>query len=79
MIRYFYRRGEILINKEMTILDIVEKYSCTQDIFHDLDEKTGVCLMCENLFCTLKEISFLYNLDEQKLIKNLEKAIEDKM
>ncbi|AEH43937.1 hypothetical protein Thein_0052 [Thermodesulfatator indicus DSM 15286] len=51
-----------------TLLDIVIKYPETQAFYRELGEKIGVCLLCEELFSTLLEISQKYGLSIEELL-----------
>ncbi len=64
-----------MINKKMTLLDIVDKYPFTQDVFHSYDDRAGVCILCENLFSTIEELALYYELDMEEIISRLEKEI----
>ncbi|OAG26951.1 hypothetical protein [Thermodesulfatator autotrophicus] len=50
-----------------TLLDIIIKYSEAQKFYRELGEKIGVCLLCEELFSTLLEISQKYGLPIDEL------------
>ena len=60
-----------LITPEMILLDIVEKYADSKDIFQKYDAAAGECILCYNLFEPLKNIIFKYNLDAEKLLSEL--------
>ncbi len=64
-----------MITKDMILLDIVEKHPITQDVFHKYDSILGSCIMCEQLFVSLEEMSEHYGLDIEKLLKELNAAI----
>ncbi|MEN6325918.1 MAG: hypothetical protein ABFD18_06895 [Syntrophomonas sp.] len=64
-----------MITKDMILLDIVEKHAITQDVFHQYDNIVGSCIMCEQLFVSLAEMSEHYGLDAEKLVKELNEAI----
>lgn len=66
----------VKIEKNSTILEIVEKYPKSQDFFRSHDEKIGKCLMCNHLFESLEEICKIYNLNLDNFIKDLEKNID---
>jgi hypothetical protein len=72
---YYYGERVIMIYKEMRVLDIVEKYPECQEVFHRYDEKVGACIMCEQLFNSLAEMSVFYGLEIENIISELEKAI----
>ncbi len=63
------------ITPEMTILDIVERFASTQDVFKKYDAVAGECLICYNLFEPLSLVISKYNLDGEKLLAELNAAI----
>jgi hypothetical protein len=65
------------IDPDMTILDIVSKYRGTETIFKKYDNKAGVCLCCEALFNSLKDIADKYGMNLEEIMTDLKKAIED--
>lgn len=65
------------IDPDLTILDIVSKYRETETIFKKYDEKAGVCLCCEDLFNSLKDIADKYCMNLEEIIADLQKVIED--
>lgn len=64
-----------MITKEMTILDIVEKYPKTEDLFKSYDELVGKCVLCNNLFDSLDNFTADNNIDLQDLISKIERLI----
>jgi len=60
-----------MFNKDTELLEIVEKYPITENFFHLFDKPLGHCILCENLFDTLENISTIYNFDLDKLIDYL--------
>ncbi len=50
----------------MEILDIVDAYPETEDVFRSYDAVACECIMCKNLFETVEELAKIYrlNLDE---------------
>ena len=67
------------IHPDMTILDIVSKYSETEAIFKKYDNKADVCLCCEALFDSLKDIADKYCLNLEEIMTDLRKVIEDNL
>lgn len=61
-----------MITNEMTILDIVEKYPKTEDLFKSYDELVGKCVLCNNLFDSLDNFAADNNIDLQDLINKIE-------
>ncbi|WDC83438.1 disulfide oxidoreductase [Caloramator sp. mosi_1] len=64
------------INKDMIILDIVEKYPETEDVFHMYDEAAGTCILCSNLFDSLENALNKYGLDLDKVMHQLNTVID---
>ena len=59
----------------MTVLDIVSKYSATQEVFKRWDDRAGECICCNALFEPLETVAEKYNLNLSALIQNLRKAV----
>ena len=64
------------IHPEMTVLDVVSKYSQTESIFKQYDKHAGECICCNALFETLKNISAKYNINLDRLLADLETEVE---
>lgn len=64
-----------MITKEMTILDIVDKYPKTEDIFRSYDQLIGKCVLCNNLFDSLDDFTAENSIDLQDLIIKIEYLI----
>jgi|LGOV01.1.fsa_nt_gb hypothetical protein len=60
-----------MITKNMELLDIVENYPQTESFFHLFDKPLGHCILCENLFENLENLSKKYPIDLNLLIENL--------
>ncbi len=63
-----------MFNKEMTILDIVEKYPATLEVFNAYEAKTGYCILCNHLFSTLEQASRNCGLDLEEATGKLKRA-----
>lgn len=63
-----------LIEPAMTMLDIVSKYSATQEVFKDWEGLAGECICCSALFEPLEIVAEKYELDLSALIKELTAA-----
>lgn len=63
------------IEKDMVILDIVENYPDTEDIFRMYDETAGVCILCSHLFDSLEVLENKYGIDLDKVLQQLNRAI----
>lgn len=60
-----------MLNKDMVILDIVERFPQTETVFHRYDEAAGVCILCQHLFDNLETVSFTYGFDIAQMLKEL--------
>ena len=56
----------------MIVLDVVSRYKGSEAIFKKYDEQAGVCICCEALFKTLREVSEKYHIDLEQLLTQLE-------
>jgi len=65
-------RKEKRITPEMTVLDVVERYPGTESVFKKFDEQAGVCICCQSLFETLRDVSKKYDIDLDQLMTELE-------
>lgn len=59
------------ISPDMTVLDIVSKYSETVEIFKSYDKQAGECICCCSLFETLEKMCEKYNIDPIVLLNDL--------
>lgn len=66
-----------MLDKEMLVVDIVEKFPAAEKVFKQYEEKTGSCIMCSHLFNTLEAVSKDYNLNLDELLNELKKAVEN--
>ena len=65
-----------MITKDMTILDIVDKYSETIDVFQAYDKTHLTCICFTSLFETLENTASMHNLDLVKLLSDLNKTLQ---
>lgn len=64
-----------MVTKDMTILDIVDKYPETIEVFQTYDKKHSTCICCNSLFETLEKTASIHNLDLAKLLSELNKVL----
>jgi len=64
------------IQSEMTVLDIISRYGGSEAIFRKYDEQAGVCICCNALFETLRDVANKYNIDLETLLTDLEAFAE---
>ena len=62
------------ITPDMTLLDIVHRHRATEPVFRTRDERAGVCLLCTELFETVRTVAERYGLDLESLMADLERA-----
>jgi hypothetical protein len=60
-----------VVTSETTVLELVELYPETELVFEHYTHRTGVCICCEALFCTLREVAERYEIDIEELIRRL--------
>jgi iron-sulfur cluster repair protein YtfE (RIC family) len=65
-----------VITQNMTPLDIVEKYPETEKVFHEYDIILEKCLLCNNLFDTIKDIAAEHNLNINEMIEKLNNVLK---
>jgi hypothetical protein len=63
---------DTFIRPDMTVLDVVSRYRETEAVFRKYDEQAGVCICCDALFETLRDVSKRYGLDLDKFLSDLE-------
>jgi hypothetical protein len=61
---------------EMTVLDVVSRYKGGEAIFRKYEEQAGVCICCQALFETLRDVANKYNIDLETLLTDLEAFAE---
>jgi hypothetical protein len=63
------------IDPEMTVLDVVSRYSGTESVFKKYERLAGGCICCEALFDSIRMVSKKYGLELEVLLADLESAI----
>jgi len=63
------------INGTMTVLDVLSAWRETETVFRAYEKETGICVLCNYLFCTLAETAVLLEIDRERLVADLTKAI----
>ncbi len=66
----------MLIQPDMIVLDIYEKYPQTDPVFRGYDEVIGKCLLCQHLFDSIEAVTEKYHLDQEDMLRKLNKAAE---
>jgi hypothetical protein len=65
-------KGRPHLLPDMTVLDVVSRYRGSEVIFKKYDEQAGICICCQALFKTLREVSKKYGMDLEQLLTELE-------
>lgn len=61
---------------ETTVLQLVQSCPETEVVFNRYGDRLGVCICCEALFCSLKEVAQRYELNLDELLARLGSVIE---
>ncbi|WP_347490301.1 DUF1858 domain-containing protein [Desulfoscipio sp. XC116] len=65
-----------MLTKDMTILDLAEKHPESLQVFKAYDHCLDVCICCESLFETLERVCDKYGIDLDKLMTEIDEAIQ---
>lgn len=63
-----------MLRREMTLLEIVEKYPATQEVFRAYEAQAGHCFLFNDLFATLEKVCEQYGLDLKHVEHELKQA-----
>lgn len=66
-----------MLTSKMSILDIIDSYPDSQQVFHSYDNQLGICVLCECLFVSLEDFARSYNICLEKLMEELESLISN--
>lgn len=61
------------ITGEMTLLDLISDYPEKEAFFREIQEKTGVCILCNYLFSSLEEIGAMFQIPIEEWIREVQK------
>ncbi len=64
------------ITPDMTLLEVVYHHRQTEAVFRRYEGEAQGCLLCHALFDTLAEAAANYSLDLDKLLNDLQEAVE---
>lgn len=64
------------LNPEMMVLEVLYNWRQTEAVFAAYEAQAGVCLLCQDLFTPLNELSQKYGLDLSRLLADLHQAID---
>ena len=62
-----------MITQETTVLELLELYPDTEAVFERYTKRLGVCICCEALFCSVKEVAVRYDLEIDELMAKLDR------
>ncbi|MCF8012069.1 MAG: DUF1858 domain-containing protein [Clostridiales bacterium] len=60
-----------MITKDMTILEIAEKYPGSLEVFKIYDERFQTCICCNSLFDTLEQVCSKYGIDLEEILSKI--------
>jgi hypothetical protein len=66
----------VTITPETSVMELVEHHPETEAVFERYTKRIGICICCECLFCSLKDVSLRYELDLDELMARLNNAIK---
>ena len=66
--------GKALITPEMTLIEVLHQHRQTEEVFRRYEGEAAGCLLCHALFDTLAEAAAKYNLDLDRLLKDLQES-----
>ncbi len=62
------------ITPEMTLIEVLHQHRQTEAVFRSYEGEAQGCLLCHALFDTLAEAAAKYELNLDKLLKDLQEA-----
>ncbi|MHB8121956.1 MAG: hypothetical protein ACYDG4_07350 [Desulfuromonadaceae bacterium] len=60
-----------MVTTETTVFELIELYPETELVFEHYTRRVGICICCEALFCTLREVADRYEIDIDELMRRL--------
>lgn len=67
-----------MITKNMTMLEIIENYPETEEVFRAYDDIAGKCLLCNNLFDSIETIAMEYSINSEEMLNKINILIAGK-
>ncbi|MCK9445245.1 MAG: hypothetical protein M0Q14_12045 [Tissierellaceae bacterium] len=67
-----------MITKNMTMLEIIENYPETEEVFRAYDDIAGKCLLCNNLFDSIETIAMEYSINSEEMLNKINILIAEK-
>ena len=64
------------LDPRMTVLDVVSRYRETEAVFKRYDAQAGECICCQALFETIQDVARKYHLSLERLLADLEAAMD---
>ena len=68
---------DIILTPDTTVLELAEYYPETEAVFERYRKRIGVCICCECLFCSLKEVARRDELNLDELMARLNNVLND--
>lgn len=65
-----------MIDLQMTVLDIIDRYPPTEIVFRQYEDSTKSCLLCSHLFDSLSKLVQQYSIDPDELLHRLQFAAD---
>lgn len=62
----------------MTMLEIIENYPETEEVFRAYDDIAGKCLLCNNLFDSIETIAMEYSINSEEMLNKINILIAGK-
>ncbi len=67
----------IQLTPDTTVLELVEYHPETEKVFERYTRRLGICICCEALFCSLREVAKRYELELEELMARLDSVMEE--
>ncbi|HWI54727.1 MAG TPA: hypothetical protein VNT57_03475 [Desulfobacteria bacterium] len=67
-----------MIDKNITLLDLVNKYPETIPVLTEYDQKFSTCICCNSLFDTLESAAYKNSLELNEFLADLNKVLSNK-
>ena len=60
------------------MLEIIENYPETEEVFRAYDDIAGKCLLCNNLFDSIETIAMEYSINSEEMLNKINILIAEK-
>ncbi len=68
--------GKAKITPGMQVLEVIRQYRSTEAVFKEYEARVGACICCEALFETVEGAAEKYELDLNRLLRDLNAKAE---